>query len=121
MTIRRALPEEAAMLAQIALDAQHYWGYPEHWIKHSESDRAISQDFVRDNEVYVAEQDGEIRGFYALGGDNCELEHLWVTPASFGTGVGKELFLDLSDRISGFTRHSVNPVNPVKGSDCPAS
>jgi len=100
--IRRGLPEEADALTQIALDAKRYWGYPEHWIKHWESDLTISSDFIRDNHVYVAEHDGEIRGFYALAvsGRKAELEHMWVTPASIGSGIGKELFLDAMDRAA---------------------
>lgn len=102
MTIRRAFPEEATTLTQIALDAKRHWGYPEHWIKHWESDLTISSDFIRDNHVYVADDDGEIRGFYALcvSGDKAELEHLWVTPACIGTGIGKELFLDAMERAA---------------------
>ncbi|HEX5964382.1 MAG TPA: GNAT family N-acetyltransferase [Pyrinomonadaceae bacterium] len=100
--IRCALPEEADTLTQIALEAKRYWGYPEHWIKHWESDLTISSDFIRDNHVYVAQQDGEIRGFYALvlSGKKAELEHMWVTPGSIGTGIGKELFLDAMDRAA---------------------
>ncbi|HEV2834749.1 MAG TPA: GNAT family N-acetyltransferase [Pyrinomonadaceae bacterium] len=102
VTIRRSSPEEAETLTTIALEAKRYWGYPEHWIKHWESDLTISPDFIRDNHVYVAEADGEIRGFYALcvNGDKAELEHMWVTPACIGTGIGKELFLDAMERAA---------------------
>jgi N-acetylglutamate synthase-like GNAT family acetyltransferase len=102
MTIRSASPEDAPTLTTIALDAKRHWGYPEHWIKHWEADLTISPDFIRDNHVYVAEDDGEIRGFYALciAGDKAELEHLWVTPAMIGTGIGKELFLDAMERAA---------------------
>ena len=102
VTIRRATPEEAAALTQIALDAKRYWGYPEHWIQHWESDLAVSSDFIREHHVYVAEDDGEIRGFYALcvSDNKAELEHMWVTPNSIGTGVGKELFLDAMERAA---------------------
>ena|ERR1700752_16421 len=100
--IRRALPEEASTLTTIALEAKRYWGYPEHWIKHWESDLTISSDFIRDHHVYVVEVDGEIRGFYALSvsGEKAELEHMWVTPASIGTGIGKELFLDAMEKAA---------------------
>ena len=100
--IRRASSDEANKLTQIALDAKRYWGYPEHWIKHWESDLTISSDFIRDNHVFVAEQEGEIRGFYALcvSGNKAELEHMWVATGSIGTGVGKELFLDAMDRAT---------------------
>ena len=110
MFIRRALPEEADALTQIALDAKRYWGYPEHWIKHWESDLTVSADFIRDNHVYVAERDvaelqageGNLLGFYALcvRGEKAELEHMWVRPDCIGIGVGKELFLDAMERAA---------------------
>lgn len=102
MMIRRATAAEAALLTTIALEAKRYWGYPEHWIKHWEADLTITAEFIRDNHVYVAESDGEVRGFYALcvTGDAAELEHMWVTPACIGTGIGKELFLDAMERAA---------------------
>ena len=100
--IKPASVDEAAELTTIALEAKRYWGYPEHWIKHWEKDLTISPEFIRDNHVFVAEADGEIRGFYALcvSGKKAELEHMWVTPASIGTGIGKELFLDAMERAA---------------------
>ena len=100
--IRRSSPEDATTLTQIALDAKRYWGYPEHWIRHWEADLTVSPEFIRDNHVYVAEKDGEILGFYALSvaGQKAELEHMWVTPASIGTGIGKELFLDAMEKAA---------------------
>jgi GNAT superfamily N-acetyltransferase len=109
VTIRRAIPEEAATLTQIALDAKRYWGYPEHWIKHWESDLTISSDFIRDHHVYVADDEGEVRGFYALcvADHKAELEHMWVTPSAIGTGVGKELFLDAMERAAALNVNAV--------------
>ncbi len=100
--IRAATIEDANTLTQIALEAKRYWGYPEHWIKHWEADLTVSPDFIRDNHVYVCECESEIRGFYALcvSGNKAELEHLWVTPASIGTGIGKELFLDAMEKAT---------------------
>ena len=100
--IRPASTEEALRLTTIALEAKRYWGYPEHWIKHWESDLTISSDFIRDNHVYVAEENDEIKGFYALcvSGEKAELEHMWVTPERIGTGIGKELFLDAMERAA---------------------
>ena len=86
----------------MALEAKRYWGYPEHWIKHWESDLTISPDFIHDNYVYVAEENGQIQGFYALivTGNKAELDHMWVKPTLIGTGIGKELFLDAMERAS---------------------
>ena len=107
--IRPASADEAPVLTRIAHDAKRHWGYPEHWIKHWESDLTISADFIRDNHVYVAEEDGEIQGFYALSviGDRAELEHMWVTPGRIGTGVGKELFLDAMERAAALNVNAV--------------
>jgi GNAT superfamily N-acetyltransferase len=100
--IRPADTTEASVLTNLAIDAKRYWGYPEHWIKHWESDLTISPDFIHDNHVYVAEDDGQIRGFYALivDGNKAELDHMWVTPDSIGTGIGKALFLDAMERAA---------------------
>lgn len=100
--IRSASPDDSNTLTQIALDAKRHWGYPEHWIQHWQADLTVTPEFIRDNHVYVFEREGEIRGFYALcvNGDNAELEHLWVTPALIGSGIGKELFLDAMERAA---------------------
>jgi N-acetylglutamate synthase-like GNAT family acetyltransferase len=102
MTIRSASAADAQALTTIALEAKRYWGYPEHWIKHWESELTISSEYIRDNHVYVHEDDGEIRGFYALcvDGNKAELDHMWVTPAAIGSGIGKELFLDAMERAA---------------------
>lgn len=101
-TIRRASPEDANTLTQIALDAKRHWGYPEHWIRHWEADLTVSPEFIRDNHVYVSERESDVLGFYALcvSGNKAELEHMWVTPAAIGTGIGKELFLDAMERAA---------------------
>src|SRR5215510_2543775 len=107
--IRPASTTEAATLSQIALDAKRYWGYPEHWIKHWEADLTISPEFITDNQVFVAESEGQIRGFYALilSGEKAELEHMWVMPQYIGTGVGKELFLDAMERAAAMSVQEV--------------
>ena len=100
--IRNAFPEDASTLTTIALDAKRYWGYPENWIRHWQSDLTITPSFIRDNHVYVYEDGGEIRGFYALcvSGDKADLEQMWVRPVMIGTGIGKELFLDAMERAA---------------------
>ena len=110
--IRPASADDASVLTRIAHDAKRHWGYPEHWIKHWESDLTISADFIRDNHVYVAEEDGEIQGFYALSvtDSKAELEHMWVTPARIGTGLGKDLFLDAMERAASLSVSSVEIV-----------
>ena len=103
MRIRRAAAEEAEALTKIAHDAKRHWGYPERWIKHWQQDLTISPEFITSNDVYVAECDRELSGFYALvvRRDKAELEHMWVAPAHIGQGVGKELFVHAMQTAAG--------------------
>ncbi len=100
--IRPATSDEASTLTAIALESKNYWGYPEHWLKRWEPELTISPEFIEKNHVFVLENGGEVRGFYALCvNDSCaELEHMWVRPAYIGSGVGKELFLDAMERAA---------------------
>lgn len=102
LKIREALPDDAATLTTIAHDAKRHWGYPEHWIEHWQNDLTISPDYVSANQVYVAEREGELLGFYALiiREDKAELDHLWVAPTHIGAGVGKELFIHAMQRAA---------------------
>jgi GNAT superfamily N-acetyltransferase len=103
LKIRNAIPEDASALTKIAHDAKRHWGYPEHWIAHWQDDLTISPDFVAANQVYVAERDGDLLGFYALviKHEKAELDHMWVAPAHIGSGVGKELFLHAMQTAAG--------------------
>lgn len=93
--IRRALSNEANTLTELALASKRHWGYPENWMKHWQADLTISPDYLTNNDVFVAEKNGNIVGFYALTtrGHRAELDHLWVSPDHLGTGVGKALFV----------------------------
>src|SRR5688572_22647309 len=95
MRIRRAAPENISRLTEIAHEAKRHWGYPEHWIKHWQDELTISEDFVAANQVFLAEENDEILGFYALivRHGKAELDHLWVAPDHIGSGVGKQLFI----------------------------
>jgi GNAT superfamily N-acetyltransferase len=103
LKIRKASTEDATTLTKIAHDAKRHWGYPEHWINHWQDDLTISPDFIAGNEVFVAESEGDLLGFYALiiRKEKAELDHMWVAPSHIGTGVGKELFLHAMQRAAG--------------------
>lgn len=103
------MPEDAEVLTRIAFAAKLYWGYPERWISHWSESLTITPEFVRDNGVYTACLDGEPFGFYALTGSGrkLELEHLWVSPSSIGSGIGRLLFEHAMDRAAAWGAKSV--------------
>ncbi|HLF72886.1 MAG TPA: GNAT family N-acetyltransferase [Anaerolineales bacterium] len=94
LDIRRAAPDEAGTLTQIALSAKRYWGYPERWIELWTPLLTITPEFISGAEVWVAEVNGDLAGFYALifAEPRVNLEHLWILPAQMGQGIGRALF-----------------------------
>ena len=98
--IRRAQPEEAAALTEIAHAAKRHWGYPENWIEHWKDDLTITPDFIATNEMYVAVNGEEIAGCCALvmRDSLAELEHMWIRPEHMGNGVGRALFNQIVGR-----------------------
>ena len=100
--IRRAMPEEAAVLTEIAHAAKRHWGYPEDWIEHWKGDLTITPEFISHHEVYVAVTDKEIAGCCALvvKDSQAELEHMWIRPQYMGAGYGKALFVHVMQRAA---------------------
>jgi len=100
ISIRRARPDEAGVLTELAHTAKRYWGYPENWIEHWKEDLTITEDFIAGNEAYVAMIGDEMAGCCALvlGEAQAQLEHMWIKPERIGTGVGKALFMHVKNR-----------------------
>jgi N-acetylglutamate synthase-like GNAT family acetyltransferase len=92
--IRRANPEEADTLTEIAHAAKRHWNYPESWIQQWQTDLTITRDFITTHEVFAATIDGKIVGCCALVVTEslAEIEHMWIRPEQMGNGVGRSLF-----------------------------
>jgi N-acetylglutamate synthase-like GNAT family acetyltransferase len=103
LKIRKASIEDVETLTRIAHDAKRHWGYPDHWLRHWQNDLTISPGYLEANQVFLAEKENQIVGFYALivTLGKAELDHLWVSPDHMGTGVGKELFIHAMQRAAG--------------------
>ena len=95
ISLRRALPEEAAILSQIAFAAKRYWGYPDRWMELWRPQLTFTPEYFEVNESWVAELNGISVAFYTLleKNGNAWVEDLWVSPELIGKGIGKSLFL----------------------------
>ncbi len=100
--IRRAKPDEADELTEIAHAAKRHWGYPENWIEHWKNDLTITSEFIANHETFVAVADEKIVGCCAivLSESAAELEHMWIKPEHIGAGVGRALFLYVKERAA---------------------
>jgi GNAT superfamily N-acetyltransferase len=92
--IVRAKPEDAEALTAIAHAAKRHWGYPERWITAWRDVLTMRPEFVAGNIACLASEDDRAVGFYVLTNerDGIHLDHLWITPAAMGRGIGRALF-----------------------------
>ena len=92
--IRRASPEEADLLTEIAHAAKRHWNYPESWIQQWRTDLTITREFIATHEVFAATINGEVVGCCALvlTDSLAEIEHMWIRPEQMSSGVGRALF-----------------------------
>lgn len=100
MTIQRATPEQAVELTALTIAAKRHWNYPEKWIQIWLPLLSISPEYLRENETWVANQNGGCVAYYALksGGEFLWLDNLWVLPEFMGQGIGRELFRHALER-----------------------
>ena len=94
LRIEKAGEELHGELTGIAHAAKRHWGYPERWMELWRDVLTITPNYIAENEVYVARLEDEVVGFYALVGSGAKvtLDHLWLSPAQIGTGIGRTLF-----------------------------
>ena len=109
--MRLAGKEDAGVLTDISFAAKRYWQYPEEYYRIWHNELTIGPEYIRDNEVWVYENDQEIRAYYSLVALKSEikvggvvlarghwLEHMFVRPLYLGIGIGTELFSHLRRR-----------------------
>ena len=96
IAIRRAVPGECEALSDLALRSKAHWGYDANFLAACRAELTVEPADVQRLRVTVAEESGEIVGFYALGAGppEGELSFLFVEPARIGAGVGRTLWQD---------------------------
>lgn len=94
MNIRRAFPSESDQLSAIALASKGHWGYSPQQLGAWQRDLQITSESIAAQPTFVAvSDDNELLGVVQIGCDALpwRIEHLWVRPASAGSGVGSRL------------------------------
>lgn len=96
IAMRRASPNDAVHLSDLALRSKAHWGYPADFLEACKGELTYRPDQISNMafDFIVAERNGSISGFYALqqlSGQQFELEALFVKPEAIGEGVGRAL------------------------------
>lgn len=93
-TIRRAEPDEATTLSDLALRSKGVWGYSAEFLEACRDELAVAPAEIERGRVWVATSDDTLLGFYSvedLPDGGLELGHLFVEPAELGRGIGRSL------------------------------
>jgi GNAT superfamily N-acetyltransferase len=94
--IRRASPDEAAVLTELTIRSKSHWNYNAAFLASVRHELEFHPEkFLPDFHVYVLEQNETILGFCSLiplPDDKMELHDLFVEPAHIGKGHGKRLW-----------------------------
>ncbi len=93
-SVRRARPEEAPALLELAVRSKAHWGYSDEFLGRWRDVMEIDEDFVAGNPVFVAAQGEQPIGFHGIVGAPPEgtLDVLFVEPSFIGRGVGRLLW-----------------------------
>ncbi|HEX2914339.1 MAG TPA: GNAT family N-acetyltransferase [Chloroflexia bacterium] len=93
--IRRARPEEAALLTEITLRSKAHWGYSQPFMEAARPSLTLQPDYIKANSVYLLETGAEVAGYYSLlpkGNNVVELDFLFIDPRYIGQGIGRKLW-----------------------------
>ena len=94
-SIRRAQPDEARRLSELALRSKAHWGYAPGFLEACRLALTLTPDYIGQQHVFVCETEAAIAGFYALcltAKGERELDYLYLEPTAIGRGYGKLLW-----------------------------
>ncbi|MBP3886806.1 MAG: GNAT family N-acetyltransferase [Cellulosilyticum sp.] len=107
--IRRAQAEDALFLTSISFGAKKYWNSSKEAFITSNNDLMITEEYLKENIVFVAQKQDTIIGYCSLhetkeGTSQIEqvikegywLEHLFIRPAYIQKGIGRRLIEEVT-------------------------
>lgn len=94
MRTRRAVPDDAHALSELAFASKQTWGYPPEWMELWRHELTLTPEFIAEQMVWAAWEGEQPVGMVALGraAEVWVLEHLFVAPEALGRGLGRQLF-----------------------------
>ncbi|MFH6997610.1 GNAT family N-acetyltransferase [Flavobacterium sp. FlaQc-57] len=102
MIVEKASTKDHEILTEITKKSKAYWGYSEEQILKWSNNLTITQDYLKDNDVFKLINDNKIVGYYSYiieEEKNVILDNLFVLPDYIGKGLGKYLMTDFLNRM----------------------
>ena len=102
MIVEKANIIDHEILTEITKKSKAYWGYSEEQILKWSNNLTITQDYLKDNDVFKLINDNKIVGYYSYiieKEKNVILDNLFVLPEYIGKGLGKYLMTDFLNRM----------------------
>ena len=102
MTIEKAKITDNETLTAITKKSKAFWGYSPEQIQEWDKNLTISQDYIKEHNVYKLTVNNLIIGYYSYffkDEKEIELDNLFILPEYIGKGLGKYLVLDFLSRI----------------------
>ena len=96
INLRKPIINELPELSSLALRSKAYWGYDNEFIEVCREELSVRHEFLKKHEIFIAEIDNAIAGFYVLEEINArktELTFLFIEPKFIKNGIGKRLFV----------------------------
>lgn len=106
LVIRPAVRSDVEILTDLAMRSKASHGYDAAFMEQCREELAIAEQTLRERDVWLAETDGVIVGFFALeppADGVCEVNPIFVEPRLQQGGVGRALWQKLEERA-----HSVS-------------
>lgn len=104
LLIRPAMAADSEKLTKISFASKRYWGDPEEYFDVWKAELTITPSYISNNTVYVAEDEGQMIGYFALSEVKNDfqagnvlvtaghwLEHIFILPEYVGKGIGTQL------------------------------
>lgn len=93
-SIRRASPDDAKLLSDLAMRSKAHWGYSDEFLEACRAELTITPDYIASSPVFVLEEETRLIGFYGLREEEnaTELVYLFVEPTAMNRGYGKRLW-----------------------------
>ena len=95
LTYINAIPEDAELLTQTALDSKKSWGYSDELMNLWKSDLVVSVEYILGNRVVKIFDQDRFIGFFGIkmvGNTGAVIDHLWIIPNELRNGYGRLVF-----------------------------